>query len=284
MYDHQPASFDNATTKTWNQGVLSSAASDADYYIVHNYFTAYATNSSVADILNSGATVPAEVMSFVKQQVSAAGASLKPVALTEWNIQATGSRLMVSYIAGVHAAKTLGSIIKNQFGEASRWDLANGWANGDDMGMFNSGDEPNAPQWNPRPAVFYMYYFQKFFGDRMVYDTLRASNSDITTYSSTFSSGQAGTVLINSGTLNHVVSIDFQHFPAGKKYYWYTLTGGNDNGSFSGKVYVNGTGPSTATGGPLDYATLKANSATLNGTIKITVPALSVVYVVAENK
>jgi hypothetical protein len=118
----------------------------------------------------------------------------------------------------------------------------------------------------------------------MVYDTLRRSNDDITAYSSTFSSGQAGTVLINSGNLSHLVSIDFQHFPAGSKYYWYTLTGGTDNAPFSAKVYVNGAGPSTDSGGPLDYATLKAYSAPLKGTIKIALPPLSVVYLVADKK
>ncbi len=112
----------------------------------------------------------------------------------------------------------------------------------------------------------------------MVYDTLKASNGDLQTWSSTFSSGQAGTIIINSGTASHLVSIDYQHFPAGKNYYWYVLTGGTDNGNFSGQVYVNGTGPSTATGGPLNYSTLKAYTSPLTGTIKVTVPALSVVY------
>ena len=60
---------------------------------------------------------------------------MKPIALTEWNIQAVGSKQDVSYVAGMHAAKTIGSIIKNQFGEASRWDMANGWSGGDDMGF-----------------------------------------------------------------------------------------------------------------------------------------------------
>jgi hypothetical protein len=52
-------------------------------------------------------------------------------------------------------------------------------------------------------------------GDRMVYDTLKKTNTDLTTYSSTFTSGQAGTVIVNSGTKNHLVSIDYQHFPGG---------------------------------------------------------------------
>jgi len=284
LYQQAPASYDYASIQTWNQGVFSQAGNTPDFYIVHNYFTAYNTNSSVSDILSTSIPVSTNMMAYVQSQITAAGVAQKPIALTEWNIQATGSKQNVSYIAGIHAAKTVGSIIKNQFGEASRWDLGNGYSNGDDQGLFNVGDEPGAPLWNPRPAFYYLYYFQQFFGDRMVADSLKAVNGDLTTYSSTFSSGQAGTVIINSGTLNHIVSIDFQHFPAGSQYYWYTLTGGTDNGNFSGQVFVNGTGPSTATGGPLNYATLKANAAPLTGTIKISVPPLSVIYLVADKK
>jgi hypothetical protein len=284
LYQEAPYAGAYASIQTWNQGVLQNAGSVADFFIVHHYFTAYQANSSVSDILNTGASIPSSVMSYVKQQITAAGVSMKPIAFTEWNIQAIGSKQNVSFVAGMHAAKTIGSIIKNNFGEASRWDIANGYANGDDMGMFNNGDEPGAPLWNPRPSFFYLYYFQKFFGDRMVYDSLKAVNADLTTYSSTFSSGQAGTVIINSGVSNHIISIDYKHFPAGSSYYWYVLTGGTDNAPFSGQVYVNGNGPSTATGGPLNYSSLKAYSAPLKGTIKVTVPAMSVVYLVADKK
>jgi hypothetical protein len=118
----------------------------------------------------------------------------------------------------------------------------------------------------------------------MVSDTLRRSNNDLVTYSSTFTSGQAGTVIINTGTQNHVVSIDFQHFPAGATYHWYILAGGTDNAPFSSQVFVNGHGPATPTGGPLNYASIAPNAAPLTGTIKISVPALSVVYLVADGK
>jgi hypothetical protein len=286
LYQEAPGANDDTTLKKWNTGVLSNAGAAADYFIVHNYFTAYNANSSVADVLSSGQSVPAAMMSYVRQQLSAAGVGQKPIALTEWNIRATGSKQNTSYIAGMQAALTLGSIIQNQYGEASRWDLANGYAKGDDQGMFNVGDEPAAPKWNPRPAFYYMYYFQKFFGDRMVADTVRRAllTTDITAYSSTFSSGQAGSVIVNSGAVNHVVAVDFQHFPAGSKYYYYLLTGGADNAPFSSQVLVNGTGPSTATGGPLNYATIKAYSMPLKGTIKLWMPPYSVLYVVAEKK
>jgi len=284
LYQQDPGG--DITLQNWNSGVLTNAGSKADYFIVHNYFTGYKVNESIADVLRTGTSVPPAMMSYVRQQITGAGLGLKPIALTEWNIQDSGSKQNTSYIAGIHAALTLGSLIKNQYGEASRWDLANGYEKGNDQGMFNNGDEPQAPLWNPRPAFYYMYYFQKFFGDRMVADSLRRPlfNTDITTYSSTFSSGQAGTVIINSGAVNHVVAVDFQHFPAGSRYYYYTLTGGTDNAPFSGQVYVNGTGPSSPTGGPLGYATIKAYSLPLKGTIKVWVPPYSVIYLVADKK
>jgi len=284
LYVSPPYSGAYASIVNWNAGVLTNAASAADYFIVHDYFTGYETNSTVSQILGTGTAEAPGDMSYILQQLGGAGVTTKPIAMTEWNIQASGSKQNTSYIAGIHAALTLGSFIKSHFGEASRWDLANGYAAGDDQGMFNVGDEPGAPLWNPRPAFYYMYYFQRFLGDRMVYDTLKRAigNADLTTYSSTFTSGQAGTIIINSGSLNHVVSIDFQHFPAGTRYHWYILTGGTDNAPFSSQVYVNGAGPATPTGGPLNYAAIKPYGAPLNGTIKISVPALSVVYLVAE--
>ena len=284
LYSSAPQTYDYQSIQTWNQGVLQNAGSAADFFIIHDYYTAYNTNSTVQQIFATGTGEAPTDMAYIKSQLSGAGVATKPIALTEWNIQATGSKQNTSYIAGMHAALTLGSFIKNGFGEASRWDLANGYANGDDMGMFNIGDEPNAPLWNPRPAFFYMYYFRKFMGDRLVYDTLKRSNPDIVTYSSTFTSGQAGSVIVNTGSLNHVLSIDFQHFPAGANYHYVVLTGGTDNSPFSSQVYVNGTGPATPTGGPLGYPTIKTYSAPLSGTIKINVPAMSVIYLVADGK
>lgn len=284
LYQQAPTSADDVVVQTWNQGVLTQAGNAPDFYIVHDYFTPYGANSTVDDILSTAATVPSIDMSYIRQQVSAAGVSMKPVALTEWNIRAEGSKQEVSYVAGIHAAKALGAIIKNQFGEASRWDLANGWNKGNDQGMFSSGNEPGVPNWNPRPAFYYLYYFQHFMGDRMVYDTLNAINTDLTSYSSTFASGQLGTIIVNSGKYNHSVAIDLRHWPAGANYYWYVLTGGTDNGSFSGQVYVNGAGPSSAAGGPLNYSTLPAYKAPVSGTIRLSVPAHSVVYLAVDKK
>jgi len=42
----------------------------------------------------------------------AGGVSLKPIALTEWNLFTTGSKQMTSYIAGMHATMVLGELLK----------------------------------------------------------------------------------------------------------------------------------------------------------------------------
>jgi len=187
----------------------------------------------------------------------------------------------VSHINGLHATLVLGELIEQKYGMAGRWDLANGWSNGNDHGTFNSGDEPGGvPKWNPRPSFYHMYYFQRYFGDQMVRSTVTGSQ-DIVCYGSSFSSGQLGAVLVNKGTAAKIVKISSGAFTVGR-YYWYTLTGSNDNGEFSRKVLVNGTGPSGVAGGPLDYATLRANSAMGQGNVTIEVPARSAVYMLLE--
>ncbi len=283
IVDYAPASWETPATKGWNQGVLSQVGNKADFFIVHDYFSQYNTNSTAVDILNTATAVPAAVMSYVKSQFIQYGVTPKPVALSEWNIQAIGSKQNVSNLAGIHAVITLAELIKNKFGEAGRWDIANGWANGDDMGMFNIGDEPNAAKWNPRPVFYHLYFFQKYFGDRMVSDDV-SGDAGIVSYASSFTSGQCGMVVVNENTVNKTVEIAIKNFKPGTNYYWFTLTGGSENGDFPGTVYINGNAPSGSTGGPLNYATIQARGAAQNGGIRLFAPARSVIFVLAENK
>lgn len=274
----------NVTARNWNNEFFRAAGNAADFFIVHDYFQE--SVSSAAVILNSAETQLAKIETYLRANTAANSVQMKPIALTEWNIWATGNKQMVSQVAGLHASLALGQMIKSRFGQAARWDLANAWENGDDHGMFNNANGGNTgePAWNPRPAFYHMYYFQRFFGDRMVASTVKSMNApgELVAFASSFGSGEAGVVLINKGLSARTVSIDFRHFKAGNKFYWYTLTGGNDNGEFSTRVFVNGQGGTAAVGGPADYAGVKANAAPLNGTIKIQVPARAAVYLVAD--
>ncbi|MGC4022587.1 MAG: hypothetical protein QM734_11890 [Cyclobacteriaceae bacterium] len=172
--------------------------------------------------------------------------------------------------------------------------MANGWDGGDDHGLFNmsasissSGANPSEPAWNPRPAFYYLYFLQKYLGDRLVTTSVSPASSDLTAYSSSFTSGESGVVIVNKGTTAHTALVNINHFKPGTKYYWYTLTPGTDNGEFSGEVIINGSGPSQSTvGGPVNAFTILYPYTTTisSGSFKIYVPARSTLYVVVENK
>lgn len=278
ILESQPQSWQTATDQSWNQGVFSQVNNGPDFYIVHSYYTAYQTNSPASDILDAASNVTNQIMNYVKSNMTSNGATIKPIALTEWNFNAEGSKQKVSFISGMFGTILLGEALKNNYGETSRWDLANGWNNGNDHGMFNIGDEPNVPKWNPRPSFYYLYYFQKMFGDRMLSSSV---TGNVLSYASSFTSGEKGVILVNKNTTDETVSISLQNAKAGSRFYWYTLTGGTDNGEFSQKVYVNGVGPTEATGGPSsNYTSIKAYSSSTASGMKVLVPARGVVFVV----
>jgi len=265
----------------WNSKLFAKVGGKADYYVVHSYFTPYNENSSVETILNAPVKTQ-EYFDYVRDGLETAGFQKAPVAMTEWNIFAVGSKQQISYINGMFAAIQLGQLTKSKYGLACRWDLANSYSGGDDHGMFSYGDEPGVPKYNPRPVFYYVYYFKKFFGDNMIKTTVQGG-SDVIAYSSTFTSGQSGIVLVNKGSTEQVVYVYLDNFKYGDRYYYYTLTGGTDNGDFSTKVYVNGQGPSLTSGGPSDYTSIKASSSAIGDRIKIVLPSLSVAYALVES-
>jgi hypothetical protein len=173
-------------------------------------------------------------------------------------------------------------LIKTGFGQGNRWDFVNGWNNGDNHGLFADGDPGISSRYTPRAPFFYMYYFQKFFGDKMVQSTV-SGTSAVVCYASKFYSGQSGIVLVNKGTTEQVVNISLNNFKKGERYFYYVLTGGDDNGDFSRKVYVNGKTTTLAGGGPSDYTTLKPYGSVIEGDIKVSLPKYSTIFLLAEN-
>ena len=276
-------SWQTNTLKTWNAGMMPGINNKADFYVVHNYFTPYQTNANASLILNAALTVPATMINYVKQTLQLNGAQIKPIAMDEWNIFSTGSKQQVSNTSGVFATLVLGEAIKNKFGLAARWDLINGWSNGDDHGLFSAGDEPGVNKWSPRPSFYYLNFFQKMLGDRLVSTTITGT-TDITSYASTYTSGQVNVTLVNTSAAPQNVEVKMKNFNSGNRFYWYSLEGSTDNGEFSRKVLVNGIGPTAEAGGPDSYNTIKAQSAIITNGIKITVPARGAVFVVVDKK
>jgi hypothetical protein len=271
----------NAVQMNWNSGMMKQVGNLADYMIVHSYHTPYDENSTVSTILNSY-TRSKDIKQYVTTGLKTSiNHDPLPMALTEWNIFAVGSKQGVSYINGIHGALVLGELIKNQYGDGIRWDLVNGWSNGDNHAILADG-EPGIARYTPRAPFYYMYYFQKFFGDKFIQSTVTGS-TDVVSYASKFSSGQSGIVLVNKGTSEKVVSLKMNNFKTGDRYYYYLLTGGTDNGDFSRKVVVNGKTTTAEGGGPADYATLKPFGTSISADIKLSLPKYSTVYVVVES-
>ncbi|MFW5656364.1 MAG: carbohydrate-binding protein [Bacteroidota bacterium] len=280
-------SYDDIQT-VWNEGMMPEVGHLADFLVVHSYFTPYNEDSPVSTVLNSH-TVPEHIMQTMVDDMAEAGKPMLPVAMTEWNIFAVGSMQQVSYVNGMLAAITLGEYVQNDYGLATRWDLVNGWGSeaqgtaGDDHGMFSVGGEPGVDPYNPRAVFFYMYYHQKFFGDRMVESSVSGNNSVIA-HASTFSSGETGLVIINKSRTDETVLIEPENFNPGINYYYYTLTGGDDNGDFSRKVLINGIETDEQGGGPDNYESIEAHSSPTEGGIQVSLPGLSVVYVMIDKE
>lgn len=268
----------SSTSSSWNKAVATVVGDKADYYVVHSYYTPYAENSTVETILSSY-TSTGNYKSYVWSEADKAGKPHLPVAMTEYNIFAVGSNQPVSHVNGMHAVLVTGEAIKAGYGATCRWDLANGWDNGNDHGLF-SYNESGVPNYTPHPAFYHLYFFRKYTGDVLLNST-QTGASGVVVIPSAFSSGQVGTALVNTARVAKIVRLNIKNFKFGDRYYNYTLSGttGED---FSRKVYVNGNTTSLVAGGPDNYATLNAISSVIGDEIRIKVPALSAVYLLVE--
>lgn len=269
----------SSAQSTWNKDVAAVAGDVADFYVVHSYFTPWNQNSTLETILNSYRRVE-EIKNYVYAEVDKAGKPHLPLALTEYNIFAIGSKQPVSHANGIHAVMVIGETLKKGFGAALRWDLANGWDNGNDHGMFSYGNEPGVLKYAPRPAFYNLYFMRKFTGDVLLNSTIRG-DTNVIVYPMAFSSGQASFAIVNRGRNDEVIRINIKDFKFGSRYYTYTLTG-EKNVDFSRKVWVNGTGTSLVAGGPLNYAEIPAISSGIGNEIKIKLPPVSSTFVLVE--
>ena len=283
MQESPTQSWQTITTRTWNSTMIPEANNVPDFYIGHNYITPYDENSNANTVLNSALSVPGQMISFMKSEFLLNSGTVKPIILSEWNMWARDSKQQVSNTSGTFAVIVQAEALKNKFGLTARWDLYNGWGNGNDHGLFSAGDEPGVARWSPRPSFYYMYFFQKCIGDRLVDATVSGDNY-VKAYASSYTSGQASVALINTSSTAQNVQVKFKNFRMGSRFYWYSMEGSNDNGEFSRKVFVNGSGPTAIAGGPADYETLKARSALTSAGIKLTVPAWSAVFLLVDLK
>ncbi|NQT24506.1 hypothetical protein HQ585_04060, partial [candidate division KSB1 bacterium] len=270
----------NPPNITWNEGVFREVGDAADFWVIHNYFGNNSTNPSVQ--LNAGLNGPKEMMNFIKQDIIDKGGADKPIALTEWNITAPDP-VKTSIINGMQSVLVFCEMAKLNYGLSSRWLVAN-W---DGDGMFYKGDDSSIPAWNPRPAFFYTTFLQKVTGDHVV--SASTDNEDVSAYASTFSSGEAGVVVVNKGTTDHTIQLRSESFGMGDQYYVYSLTGeviGDESENFPLGVNINGYGPDHGKGtwGPVEeLESVEALAYPIFNSAKILSPARSVQFILVED-
>ncbi len=269
----------NVVNHNWNEGFFKEVGDAADFYVFHNYFGNASTLKSQVD--NARSTIISNI-NFIRSDMKNKNASLKPIALSEWNLTGGPPEALSSIANGMQAVVLFSEMAKNNVGMSCRWLIAN-WDR-DGMFYYKNPPAPGIPLWNPRPDFFYIYYLQKFTGDHSVSTALSPgeASKDIIAYSSIFSNKHIGIVIVNRGNTNQVIKLIPRGSGVGEKYYVYSLTG-SDSTDFCQTVIVNGVSPSALRWGPIDnLADIKASAYRIDNTVKFDSPARSVQYVIIE--
>ena len=266
---------------SWNQEVISEVGNNTDFLIVHRYLGQKRIDADYQELLNvaSEMSLPYNLLSA---KVKELGLDPIPVALTEWNTNYELSGQKVSYLSGMFNTLAMGHIIQAGYGLATRWNLVWRYSDGLTHGLFTGNKDDGTEglaDFRPRPAFYYLYYFQKFFGDKMV--SCQSNNDMVEAFASSYSDGHSSVILVNKSRISQTVKIQMKNFTPGEKYYWYVLTGGTNDGSFSRKLYINGQNDE-AVSGPLNYEEIKAYACPQNGEVLVDLPPLSTVYSLIE--
>ena len=269
----------NIADREWNEGVLTGIGDAADFYVVHNYF---GTSANLQALINAAYTEIGTMMDFILSDIEDKEATLRPVAITEWNINQAGGEFRSSSINGVQAVIAFNEMAKNNYGMSCRWLLAN-W---NDDGIMYVGDlSPEPPEYSPRPAFFYIYYLDKFMGSNMI--STSSDNTDILAYAYAMEEDKVTVIIVNKGGDEQVVRIVPRNYGISDRYFVYSLTGelmGSESTDFPQGVNVNSIGPDSDYWGPLaDLETIDAYRYTLDDQLKIASPPYSVQFVLLES-
>jgi hypothetical protein len=266
----------NVPDRSWNAGVFREAGDSPDYYVVHNYFAA--RGSDPVGRYCAGADAIDEMMTFIKKDIAEKNAAVRPVALTEWNIDlSAAARVNSSFADAMQSVLVFGKLARNGYGMSCRWLVA-----GDGFRMFYESASAGTPKWNPQPDYFTMYFLQRTLGDRSVSVSVSGS-SEVEAFASTFNRKAAGVVVVNKGKTERTVSLDIQNHAPGSAYYLYTLTGGNDDPDYPQTVIVNAAEPDNDAGGPIgDLETIEAYRYAAEGGVVFQSPGRSIQYVIVE--
>lgn len=174
----------------WNTDVLAQVANTADFLIVHHYFDVNdvaTANEAVNEIITDMQNIQSNA-----RQYTNLGNKKFPVAFTEFNIQGDYVTTMLN---GQFVADAIGTMIQEGFFLNTIW--VNEWnIQGNDTKGILSLNDTRQPDFSPRPAYTPYFYMNKYFGDQLIYNKT-TGQSGIKTFTTKFSSGEIGMLIIN---------------------------------------------------------------------------------------
>jgi hypothetical protein len=234
----------------WNKQVLPEVKDHADFLSVHNYFTTE-NDATATNILASVGQI-GQIKKLIETQITRYTGKPKdyfPLALTEFNARGPYNCTMVN---GIFISQVLGEIIKNGFGLSALWVSEWNWSEeAQESKGFLARNDPEQADYTARQSYVPFYYYNKVFGDNMVFS--ESSNSGIACYASTFSSGEIGLVLTNATSQSQKVSLTINNGSTNiGKIHWYDMYANTIEPTEKGykKFFINDLTSSTSGGGP----------------------------------
>lgn len=305
LYEHAGGMSNTVQGKDWNEKIIPIVKDIMDFAILHQYPHPNTNRNAISEqeIYDATSTIE-ELTTLMEQQFETYAGKQYPIAITEFNAR-TGVREL-SYTNALFITMMLGEMAKHDVEAAMQWDLQNGYDQyGGNHAAISSGD----PFMNPDDAnvtIYVHHYMNKYFGDTYVQGT--SSNDNIIIYPTTFDSGEYGLVIVNRGTSDQVVELDYDNAVLGDRFYWHTIKG--DGSDMDRTIYINDVGPSSTftvgetytdksgknsavatefekngVGGPQNYTEIMPYSSKINASEnpKFSAPKLSVTYMILES-
>ncbi|UBM61460.1 T9SS type A sorting domain-containing protein [Candidatus Sulfidibacterium hydrothermale] len=237
----------------WNRQVLAEVKDDADFLVVHNYFTNF-SHTSYQDILSALPQVSSikKMLDDLTESVAGKPRGYFPVAMTEYNNRGDLTTTMAN---AIFVAQVIGELMKNDYGMATLWVGEWKWAPGT-HGVIAVAD-PDQPDYSPRQAYMDFRYYRSYFGDYLINAT--SDNDSVKIYASRFSDGKIGLCLINESSKQQNIKLNIQGITQTAEQdsaWWYAVYADNIHIT-NKKFYINGQTGTTPGGGPEDFAKVK---------------------------
>jgi hypothetical protein len=262
----------------WNPQVIREVQDDADFFIIHDYFTPE-KDATVENIFGSVGKIKDDIdlLSQTVEQETDKTLDHFPVTLTEFNCRGYHTTTMTD---GMFVTQILGEVIKNNLGLSALWVSEWKWNSTQEPKSFLALQDPAQDDYTARPSYMPYHFYGKCFGDRMLEVSL--SGEGVNAYASRFSSGEVGVVVINMNGTNTNVGFNLTGLnPATVQWYEvYSPTIGEGDKKF----FINGETGTTPGGGPTNFYEIPPYKASFNGTETITLPGYSINFLVIEGE